>query len=421
MAEQILNGPMNRLLTGLQSQSYGAHVLGISGTPKTTDIDASITITWSGSQTGTDETNAAAYIAAFDWQYSTTERVAQLNWNGEVLAALIMQVDRLRRGDWTDGWDSALIATERAKVENYYNSVAPTNTVPGAQTIATGLTITFSGAKQISIADAALTGNIKVTLTVTSGTLTLSGTTGLTFTTGDGTNDATMVFTGTLTNCNNAINGMTYTAPGGAGSDTLTITADDQANTVFGAATGINLWDRDTVAITINTLSSSEAIVGTGLDDSSYGTATWLTPTNIQTDDTNYATCPNAPMGADTKSHYLKGRNCGFMIASDKTIAGIEVKINRKKTGTHAITDDRVRIVKADGTIGTTDKSTGSAWTTSDVEAVYGSSSDLWGETWTYADINDADFGAVIAVNLVSGMPPADAQVDYMKIKVYYY
>jgi hypothetical protein len=49
-----------------------------------------------------------------------------------------------------------------------------------------------------------------VTLSATHGTLTLSQLTGLTFTVGDGTADATMTFTGTMANINAALNGLTY-------------------------------------------------------------------------------------------------------------------------------------------------------------------------------------------------------------------
>ena len=56
-----------------------------------------------------------------------------------------------------------------------------------------------------------------------------------------------------------------------------------------------------------------------------------------------------------------------------------------------------IKIVKSNGTIGTTNKSTG-AWL-SDTEGyhTYGSLSNLWGESWTPADINSANFGMVFA------------------------
>jgi hypothetical protein len=65
--------------------------------------------------------------------------------------------------------------------------------------------------------------------------------------------------------------------------------------------------------------------------------------------------------------------------------------------------DYAVKIVKADGTIGSTNKAdTGTNWPSSDTYKSYGASNDLWGESWTPADINDADFGAVLSVTYVS-------------------
>ena len=58
--------------------------------------------------------------------------------------------------------------------------------------------------------------------------------------------------------------------------------------------------------------------------------------------------------------------------------------------------DNAVRIVKSNGTIGTTNLSEGTGWGYGD--KVYGSSSNLWGETWSPADINDSDFGFAISV-----------------------
>jgi len=90
----------------------------------------------------------------------------------------------------------------------------PVNHLPGAQSTNEDTTLTLSsgGGNAISISDAdAGSADVKVTLGVSNGTLTLNGTLGLTFSTGDGTADASMVFTGAIANINNALDGMTYT------------------------------------------------------------------------------------------------------------------------------------------------------------------------------------------------------------------
>ena len=130
---------------------------------------------------------------------------------------------------------------------------APVNTVPGAQSTNENTPLTFSGGNgnQISVNDVdAGTNAIQVTLTATNGTLTLSGTSGLSFTVGDGTADATMTFTGTITNINAALNGMTFTPTlGFNGAATLTITSNDLGN----SGTGGPLSDTDVINIQVAT------------------------------------------------------------------------------------------------------------------------------------------------------------------------
>jgi VCBS repeat-containing protein len=136
---------------------------------------------------------------------------------------------------------------------------APVNVVPAGQGTAQNTPVVFSAANsnQISVTDPdAGTNIVQVTLTATNGTLTLSGTTGLSFSftdgngtgAGDGTADATMTFRGTLANINTALNGMSFTPTNGfSGAATLTITSNDLGNT----GTGGPLTDTDVVNIQV--------------------------------------------------------------------------------------------------------------------------------------------------------------------------
>src|SRR6185295_15759488 len=81
---------------------------------------------------------------------------------------------------------------------------APVNSVPGAQSTNEDTALVFSSGagNLISISDDAGSSPVQVTLTATNGTITLSGTGGLSFTEGDGTTDVTMTFTGAVANIN---------------------------------------------------------------------------------------------------------------------------------------------------------------------------------------------------------------------------
>jgi hypothetical protein len=86
-----------------------------------------------------------------------------------------------------------------------------------------------------------------VSLTVVQGKLTLAGTAGLTFQVGDGRDDRTMTFRGTIAAINTALDGLEYAPDKGyTGSDSFTITTND-----LGSGLGAALSDTDVVAILV--------------------------------------------------------------------------------------------------------------------------------------------------------------------------
>ena len=128
---------------------------------------------------------------------------------------------------------------------------APVNTVPGPQTAIKNSSLFFSAsdANQISVADVdGGTAARQVTLNVSNGLLTVKRTTGLTFSSGNGSSNGNMIFSGTIADINAALNGLRFT-PGNdfVGSAQLQIETNDLGNTGTGGA----LTDSDTVNITV--------------------------------------------------------------------------------------------------------------------------------------------------------------------------
>lgn len=94
--------------------------------------------------------------------------------------------------------------------------------------------------------------------------------------------------------------------------------------------------------------------------------------------------------------------------------------------------EQEVKIVKANGSIGTQNKASLAAWglIANPGYTSYGGAADLWGETWTAADINDPDFGVVINVGHAGGSIgylkmtnfgfsiPSNAVIDGIKVDV---
>lgn len=128
---------------------------------------------------------------------------------------------------------------------------APVNNLPAAQTVFQDGSLVFNSANGnlITITDVDAGGNtVKLTLTSVNGQMTLGSIVGLSFSTGDGTNDTSMVFTGTLAAINAALNGLTFTPLAGYnGTGSITFESDDQG---YSGSGGVKT-DTDVLAITI--------------------------------------------------------------------------------------------------------------------------------------------------------------------------
>jgi hypothetical protein len=154
------------------------------------------------------------------------------------------------------------------------------------------------------------------------------------------------------------------------------------------------------------------------VDDAAVGTLTWSNYNNAKSSDDAYATAVGKN---NAVSHYLKASNFGFTIPAGATIDGIKVQIERHMGGGASAIDDRVSIVKADGSVGTTNYKSATAWGfTTNIYFDYGGITDLWGEEWDAASINDADFGVVLSTKHTHPVSISTAYVDHIRITVYY-
>ena len=155
------------------------------------------------------------------------------------------------------------------------------------------------------------------------------------------------------------------------------------------------------------------------------GNSAWTTPTYIYADDANYAYIAGGQY-ANVDSHYLKALGFGFSIPAGASIQGIKVNFKRvfvSGGASSTVYDTAIKLVKA-GTIGSTNRSTGQGWNGTEQTDSFGSITDLWGDTWTPSDINNANFGVVLAAHLngTTGSPAtAYGKVNYVTITVYYY
>lgn len=127
---------------------------------------------------------------------------------------------------------------------------------------------------------------------------------------------------------------------------------------------------------------------GTSADNNSIGTISWTSTGSPGT-----PTCTLPFNGAQT--HYLVLSNFGFSIPSGGTIQGIQVNSTFGVSGTLTALDNSVKIVKG-GSIGGTDQA---AVSNINGARTWGGSSNLWGLTWLYSDINASTFGVAVCVS----------------------
>ncbi len=155
----------------------------------------------------------------------------------------------------------------------------PVNTVPSAvQHVDQDSTLVFGTAQgnAISLSDAdAGNGLMQVTLTVTQGTLSLSGTNGLSFVTGTGRGDATMTFTGSLADINAALQGLSFAPTAGYHGDaSLQITTNDLGNGGGPART-----DTDTLTLSVDPTNPVISSISTTTPDGGYKVGDTITTT----------------------------------------------------------------------------------------------------------------------------------------------
>ncbi|MGA7932684.1 MAG: Ig-like domain-containing protein, partial [Kovacikia sp.] len=132
---------------------------------------------------------------------------------------------------------------------------APVLTVPGNQTANENTNLRITG---ISITDVdAGNSNITVSLTVSNGTLSLASTTGLIFTSGNGNQNSSLIFSGTLASVNSALNTLIYQGnPNFNGTDTINLSVNDNGN----MGSGIALSDSKAIAVNVLGVNSPPVI-----------------------------------------------------------------------------------------------------------------------------------------------------------------
>jgi hypothetical protein len=151
---------------------------------------------------------------------------------------------------------------------------------------------------------------------------------------------------------------------------------------------------------------SAGAGVGTG----------WTSPGNVVSSNGSDA---SDSISLNSQSANLDATGFGFSIPATATIVGIYAEIERSASNSSSLDDEDVVLLKA-GVASTSDYANANDWPTWDDVEDYGGSSDLWGTTWTPAQINASNFGLRLRVDNDNPDSARTAYVDHMELTVYY-
>jgi hypothetical protein len=158
-------------------------------------------------------------------------------------------------------------------------------------------------------------------------------------------------------------------------------------------------------------------------DDNNIGAIAFGVPGNAGLSDNIFASASAIVSLFSGNTHYLRSTGYGFSLPSTAAICGILVEVEKHATGINIlanVTDNDIRLVKAGLLVGSNHAS-GSTWPGSQSYYSYGGPTDLWGTTWTYADINSPGFGASFSAQingLIAVFP--SAHIDHIRITVYF-
>lgn len=165
---------------------------------------------------------------------------------------------------------------------------------------------------------------------------------------------------------------------------------------------------------------ASSKTPGTVEDHGGIGTLEWKNYENAKTSDNTYA---EVSTSEDAATHYLLAKKLGFAIPEGATITGIIASIERHNGGSDSskwwVEDASVKLVKAGAVTGSNRALLG-RWPSSDAIASYGKASDLWGTSWTVAQVNAEGFGVAIAANANGSGGSAKPMIDAITVTVYY-
>ena len=157
--------------------------------------------------------------------------------------------------------------------------------------------------------------------------------------------------------------------------------------------------------------------LGSSLSSAPYDDDAWVDPTNIYSNNAAYASVTAATYDTNDYTEVLKATTFGLSVPTTATITGILVEV-KKYCGAGAAKDGVIQLTKDGAARVGASAATATAWPAAAAILSYGGVADLWGTTWTPAEVNAATFGVHVAAQATAD--DTDVYVDFVRITVYY-
>jgi hypothetical protein len=143
----------------------------------------------------------------------------------------------------------------------------------------------------------------------------------------------------------------------------------------------------------------------------------WTNSQNITANDNVVAT---TTINASSDGATLKATNFGLNVPSLSTINGISVKFERWASTKNCVKSLHLYLLKNGVPVGT-DKGPSAYWNNASQTVTLGSAADLWGGTWTAADVDSSNFGFESIPHDDCAAPATiTGNADYVEITVNY-
>lgn len=145
----------------------------------------------------------------------------------------------------------------------------------------------------------------------------------------------------------------------------------------------------------------------------------WNNESNVYSSNGSDAYVSLSSSGGGRNSEYLEVTNFGFNLPATATVTGVEAVIEMAASSSSSVYDRDIYLTKDGSSSVGNDQATSTYLLNYDSDYTYGGSSNLWGTTLSYSEVNSSNFG--IRIRLRNGASGSRyGYIDHVTLNVHY-